>query len=92
MTKALNDDLVEEVKENEAKMEALENKNRKNNNSIALHIIQNQICAPKSSAGVDWRLSGWSSVRRPMTEDPIGASGIDTLMTQHSRQSNITIS
>ena len=62
--------LVEEVKENEAKMEALENKNRKKNNIIALHIIQNQRCAPKSSAGVDGGLSGGSSMCRPGSEDP----------------------
>ena len=29
-----------------------------------------------NSAGVDGRLSGGSSVRRPGSEDPIGASGI----------------
>ena len=36
MTKELNDALLEEVKENEAKLEALEKRNKKNDNIISL--------------------------------------------------------
>ena len=36
MTKELNDALLEEVKDNEAKLEALEKRNKKNDNIIAI--------------------------------------------------------
>ena len=36
ITKELNDALLEEVKENEAKLEALEKRNKKNDNIISL--------------------------------------------------------
>ena len=36
MTKELNDALLKEVKENEAKLEALEKRNKKNDNIISL--------------------------------------------------------
>ena len=63
MTKELNDALLEEVKDNEAKLEALENKNKKNDNIIALlekrikdlenQISESEITTKKSTSSTE---------------------------------------